>query len=630
MPWLRRAPANFRLLCKNLGDEQKSIGKRLRTLAAYALDDNELHLLFKAIFAEKKRIGGGAIDGLQAYRLGLISNGTTKLIAPCLAATAVRYGIDLTVIEGEFNQVFQDAFSPTSKIKSEKLDAILVALDYRGVPGLGIGFTNNEGEAVSEALAYIESICQALRQGISATVIIQNIPCPPMPFFGGLDARLAGSQRRRIDLFNNELGALLGKFPGILFDVDGLARTVGYENWFTAKQWHMAKLPFSQAYTPIYADHFMRLIGAVRGASRKCLVLDLDNTLWGGVIGDDGLAGITLGQGDPTGEAYLAIQQVAKLLRERGILLAVCSKNDDSIARSVFREHPDMLLREEEISVFQANWKDKASNLEAIASTLNISTNTLVFLDDNPAEREQVRQTLPEVAVPELPDDPSAFPWLLLAAGYFESASFTDGDRLRANQYLANAERAELAQSSRDINEYLLSLQMEVCFSPFDAAGRSRIAQLTSRSNQFNLTTRRYDEAAIALWEQNANAFTLQVRLTDRFGDNGMISVVICKLNDDVWDIDTWLMSCRVLNRRVEEAVLDTIVANARVRGASRLLGHYIPTDRNSLVKDHYRKLGFTLQSSSYEQEMWVLELAGYIPKKPPMQCLYSRNLIGY
>lgn len=629
MPWLRRPPANFRLLCKNLRGEQRSVSKHLRLLATYALDDNELHLLAKAISAEKQKSEDGRLEGLQPYRLGVISNGTTKLIAPCLAATALRYGIDLTVIEGEFNQVFQEVLSPTSIIRSEKPDAILVALDYRGVPGLDIGFTSNEGKAVSEALAYIDSICRALRQDVSATVIIQNIPYPPMPFFGGLDARLPGSQRRRIDLFNSGLGALLGEVPGILFDVDGLARAVGYENWFSAKQWHMAKLPFSQAYTPIYTDHLMRLIGASRGASRKCLVLDLDNTLWGGVVGDDGLAGITLGQGDPTGEAYLAIQRVSKLLRERGILLAVCSKNDDSIARSVFREHPDMLLREEDISVFQANWKDKASNLEAIASALNISTNTLVFLDDNPAEREQVRQALPEVAVPELPDDPSSYPWLLLAAGYFESASFTDDDRQRANQYLANAERAELAKSSRDINEYLLSLQMEVGFSPFDAAGRSRIAQLTSRSNQFNLTTRRYDEAAIAQWEENTSAFTLQVRLADRFSDNGMISVVICKLIGDAWDIDTWLMSCRVLNRRVEEAVLDTIVANARARGANKLLGQYIPTDRNDLVKDHYHKLGFSLLSSDNNQETWELNLATYIPKKPPMHCQYSKNLLG-
>jgi len=630
MSWLSRPPADFHSLCKKSISNGQNPGKFLRTIAAYALGDNELHLLTKAILAEKKRSGKNEIEGLQPYRLGVISNGTTKLVAPCLVATAVRYGLDLSLIEGEFNQVFHEAISSASRIKSEKPDAVLIALDYRGIPGLDIGFADDESKAVSEALAYIEMICRAIRQDTNATVIIQNIPCPPMPIFGGLDARLAGSQRRRIDLFNSGLSTLLGELPGILFDVDGLARNVGYENWFMPKQWHIAKLPFSQAYTPIYADHCMRLVGAVRGVSRKCLVLDLDNTLWGGVIGDDGLAGITLGQGDPVGEAYLAIQQVAKLLRERGILLAVCSKNDDNIARSVFREHPDMLLREEDISVFQANWKDKASNLEAIASALNIATNALVFLDDNPAEREQVRQALPEVAVPELPDDPSSYPSILLAAGYFESVSFTDDDRRRANQYLANAERAELAQSSRDINDYLMSLEMVISFAPFDSTGRSRIAQLTNRSNQFNLTTRRYDEAAIAKWGQDANAFTLQVRLADRFGDNGMISVVICTASGQSWIIDTWLMSCRVLNRRVEEAVLDTLVANAHSRGISRLVGHFIPTDRNGLVKEHYQRLGFMPLGSDHSTEAWALEVDGYVPKKPPMQCVYSSNCLGY
>jgi FkbH-like protein len=630
MPWLRRPPSGFRDLCKKFRSDGENPGWYLRSLSDYALDDNELHLLAKVVSGEKNRTGNREVDGLQKYRLGVISNGTTKLITPCLVATAIRYGIDLTVIDGEFNQVVQEALSPTSKINVEKPDAVLIALDYRGIPGLDIGFANDESKAVNEALAFIEMICRGVSQAINSTIIVQNIPCPPMPLFGGLDARLSGSQRRRIDQFNEGLSTFLGEVSGILFDVDGLARNVGYENWFKPQQWHIAKLAFSQIFSPIYADHCMRLIGSVRGVSRKCLVLDLDNTLWGGVVGDDGLAGITIGQGNPVGEAYLAIQQVAKHLRERGIMLAVCSKNDDSIARAVFREHPDMLLREEDISVFQANWKDKASNLEAIAATLNIATNAIVFLDDNPAEREQVRQALPEVAVPELPDDPASYPFLLLAAGYFESVSFTDDDRRRANQYLANAERAELAQSSRDINDYLSSLKMEASFSPFDTTGRSRIAQLVSRSNQFNLTTHRYDETAIAKWEQNTDAFTLQVRLADRFGDNGMVSIVICVRSGEYWIIDTWLMSCRVLNRRVEEAVLDTLVANAKSRGICQIIGHYIPTGRNGLVKDHYFKLGFVPTKSDNSMEAWVLDLASYVPKKPPMQCVFSDKLVGY
>ena len=620
LPWLRPSPINFRENCREFDLAGQANGRLLREISNYALDGNNLHRLAKSVVLAKERSGTNAIEHLQPFRLGLLSNGTTKLIVPCLIATALRYSIDLTVVEGEFNQVMQEAITPLSTIKRTRPDAILLALDYRGIPGLNAGFAEEEGKAVNEALAYVQTICDGLRQETDATVIVQNIPCPHLAMFGSLDARLAGSHRRRVARFNEALNGLLSEFSGILFDVDGLASTVGYENWFIPQQWHLAKLPFSQIYGPIYADYCMRLIGALRGASRKCLVLDLDNTIWGGVVGDDGLGGITLGQGSPEGEAYLTVQQVAKNLRDRGIVLAVCSKNDDSVARAVFREHPDMLLREEDISVFQANWKDKASNLEAIASTLNIGLNAIVFLDDNPAERDQVRQALPEVAVPELPEDPSAYPSYLLAAGFFESVSFTDDDRRRASQYHANAERAELAQSFRDINEYLASLEMTIKFSPFDANGRARIAQLTNKSNQFNLTTRRYDETAITSWEQNRDAFTLQVRLADRFGDNGIISVVICIKNNDDWIVDTWLMSCRVLNRRVEEAVLDVLVENARFAGIRRLIGHYIPTDRNGLVKDHYFKLGFKPLESASNTEMWALEIVSHIRKEPPMR----------
>jgi FkbH-like protein len=296
--------------------------------------------------------------------------------------------------------------------------------------------------------------------------------------------------------------------------------------------------------------------------ARKCLVLDLDNTLWGGVVGDDGMHGLVLGQGDAVGEAFLAVQRAAGWLHSRGVLLAVCSKNDDAVARAAFRDHPDMLLRLEDIAVFQANWHDKATNLRAIATALSIGPAALVLLDDNPAERALVRSELPEVAVPELPADPAGYPAVLLAAGYFEALGFTTEDRARAGHYRADAQRAALATSCVDMDAYLQSLEMTIHFAPFDVVGRARIAQLTNRSNQFNLTTRRRDEAALSALESRADAFTLQIRLADRFGDNGMIGVVICTAAGTDWVIDTWLMSCRVLNRRVEEAVLDVLATS--------------------------------------------------------------------
>jgi len=343
-------------------------------------------------------------------------------------------------------------------------------------------------------------------------------------------------------------------------------------------------------------------------------------TVWGGVIGDDGLGGILLGQGSAVGEAHLAVQRAALQLRERGIVLAVSSKNDDAVARGPFREHPEMLLKEEHIAVFQANWLDKASNLRAIAQTLNIGVDALVLLDDNPAERAQVRQELPEVGVPELPEDPAYFTRNLLAAGYFESTGFTAEDRERAEQYRSNAMRAALEGSTSNVAEYLDSLAMVATFSRFDAVGRARITQLINKTNQFNLTTRRYTEAQVQAVEDDAAGLGLQIRLADRFGDNGMISVIVCRAEGDDWFIDTWLMSCRVLNRKVEQATLNELCAQARQRGLRRLVGEYIASGRNGMVAEHYARLGFTPLERGEASSRWVLELAGHAPAPVPMQ----------
>jgi len=348
-------------------------------------------------------------------------------------------------------------------------------------------------------------------------------------------------------------------------------------------------------------------------------VLDLDNTLWGGVIGDDGLSGIRLGQGSGEGEAFLSIQRTALALRERGVVLTVCSKNEDAIARQVFREHPEMLLREDHISVFQANWTDKATNIRAIAETLSLGLDAFVFVDDNPFERNQVRQALPQVAVPELPVDPALVPRALLAAGYFESVSFSEEDQKRADYYHENAQRVAVQQQAGDLESYLESLGTQVTFAPFDRVGRSRIAQLINKSNQFNLTTRRRTEAQVDALAADPDYFTLAVRLSDKFGDAGMISVVICEVRAEQWEIDTWLMSCRVLGRRVEEAVLQEIVRRARAAGARRLQGCYLPTDRNMMVRDLLPRLGFAASDQQGEASSFVLELEGFEPVELPL-----------
>jgi FkbH-like protein len=324
------------------------------------------------------------------------------------------------------------------------------------------------------------------------------------------------------------------------------------------------------------------------------------------------------------GEAFRAVQRLALDLRGRGIVLAVSSKNDDAVARRAFRDHPEMLLRENHLAVFQANWNDKATNIKAIAEELSLGLESFVFLDDNPVERGVVRRLLPEVAVPELPDDPAYYARTLAAAGYFESLAFSEEDRQRAEFYQRNAERVALKQSAGDLSAYYASLGMEIHFAPFDAMGRARIVQLINKSNQFNLTTRRYSEAEVATLEEDPEAFTLQVRLTDVFGDNGMISVVICRAaGARTWAIDTWLMSCRVLGRSVEQMVLRELVLAARRRSIERLVGRYIPSGRNAMVADHYATLGF-----SRDGEAWVLDVSSPEPA-PTMKIVRSPALDG-
>lgn len=622
LPWLPRPPQDFRSRCRSSGGDPAMVARQLRSLAAYALGDGEMLQLVRA--AAKARSADGRLAGLRPYTLALLSNGTTTLLAPALAATALRYGIDLRLIEGHFDQVVHIATAHHSPLQAAAPDGILVALDHRGIPGLEGGLVGDEDAAVTEAVGHAAAICRGLRQQMPATLYVQSIACPPCPMFGSLDPRVPGTQRRRIERFNNRLSELCDELSAVLFDIDGIVRTVGSENWFDERQWHVAKLPFSQDCVALYAEHLLRLVAASTGMARKCLVLDLDHTLWGGVVGDDGMEGLVLGQGDAVGEAFAAVQRAARWLHSRGVLLAVCSKNDEDVARAAFRDHPDMLLRLEDIAVFQANWNDKATNLRAIADSLSIGTDSLVFFDDNPAERALVRAELPDVAVPELPDDPADYPAILLAAGYFETLGFTAEDRERAGQYRANAERAELASSCVDMDAYLRSLDMTIRFAPFDAIGRPRIAQLTNRSNQFNLTTRRYDEAAIAALESRGDAFTLQVRLSDRFGDNGMIGVVVCILEGTDWVIDTWLMSCRVLNRRVEEAVLDVLATSGRDRGVAGLVGLYVPTDRNGMVRDHYSRLGFQSAGTERGANRWHLDLEDYVPRIPPMRVVVA------
>jgi FkbH-like protein len=611
LAWLPPAPEGFRKLCDALLKGEGVTGQSIRTMASHALGERQLTKL-SGVIAELSRRGVD-LAPLTPFKLGVVGNGTLDLLVPTLCASAARHGILLECVQAGFGQTIQEALNPDSAINRARPDAVLLCIDYRALPGL----TGPDG--ARDAVTFVNTLREGFRRNAGAASIVQSFAPPAEPLFGSLDRAIRQSARGALDIVNREVAADVVSTGDILLDIAALAELVGLANWHSPEQWNLAKLPFSATYVPLYADHVGRVLGALRGKSRRCLILDLDNTVWGGVIGDDGLDGIKLAQGDAVGEAFLDVQRMALQLRARGIVLAVSSKNTDEIARGPFQRHPEMLLRESHIAVFQGNWNDKATNIRAIADALSLGLESMVFVDDNPVERGLVRQILPQVAIPELGDDPALYARRVLAAGYFEAAAFSEDDRARADFYQDNAKRVALQAQAGDLEGYLASLKMEIVFSPFDATGRARISQLVNKCNQFNLTTRRYGELDIAALEQDPAVFTLQVRLIDAFGDNGMISVIICRPCDPVsWEIDTWLMSCRVLGRNVEHMVLRETLSAARARGIGRLIGIYRPTDRNAMVRDHYQKLGFTPLAERPDGETsWVLATDAEIEPAP-------------
>jgi FkbH-like protein len=620
LQWLPRPPREFRERLKALEIGPCNLGRELQSLALHALDVNQLTKLAKTI--SKARADGRSLDPLIPFRLAVLSNSTIDMIVPALVASAARHGVALEVVQPSYDQVAQEALTPDSKVNSSKPDAVLLALDYRALPlKLSLADAAASSATVRAVIQYLQMLRNGIKTNSNAVCIFQTFAPPVETLFGSLDRALPGTLRNLIDNINRELAEYVLGSGDALLDVAGLAETVGLAGWHNTQLWNMAKFSFSDELIPLYADHVARTIAAIRGRSRKVLILDLDNTVWGGVIGDDGLEGIKVAQGDATGEAHLAVQRLALDLRRRGIVLAVSSKNTDEVARAPFTQHPEMLLKLDHIAVFQANWNDKATNIQAIAEELSLGLDAMVFLDDNPVERGLVRQLLPQVAVPELPEEAAYYARTLTAGGYFEAVAFAAEDLKRADFYQDNAKRAELQKQVGDVDAYLASLDMTITFQPFDATGRARIVQLINKSNQYNLTTRRYTDPEVAAAESDPEVFTLQVRLADIFGDNGMISVVICRPSEaGVWDVDTWLMSCRVLGRKAEHMVLREILEHARAAGVHKLTGTYRPTDRNQLVHDHYARLGF---KKTGEEDSgltrWELSVNDTAPPSAPM-----------
>jgi len=468
----------------------------------------------------------------------------------------------------------------------------------------------------AEARRVVNSLLDLARkveEKTRAEIITTNFRLPPLHDLGAYRSRTLGSDWSFRKWVNLELGLAAPSYLHIC-DWEFLASRLGGLAARDERAWFETKQPCSPALLVELAREAAHLILSLKRAPKKVLVLDLDNTLWGGVVADDGLEGIDLGDTSPRGEAFKAFQKYIVSLKQRGVLLAVCSKNDFARAAEPFAKHPDMVLRMEDIVCFKANWEPKSENIRAMAPLLNLGLDSFVFVDDNPAEIDIVRQFVPEVTTILLGPDPSDYVAQLADCRLFEPRSITHEDAGRTSQYRSDAQRKTLEASVTDMASYLESLQMEAVISEFTPVDVPRLSQLINKSNQFNLTTRRRSEAEVIAVMHDPECVGYSMRLKDRFGDHGLISVVIGKKSGETMQLDTWLMSCRVLKRQVEEEVLNEIARLARARDCSRLEGVFLPTPKNEMVRDFYGRMGFTLTSESETRREFELRLAHFQP----------------
>jgi FkbH-like protein len=615
--WLAEAE-NFRAALKALPADPALAWAGAKTLANMRLDAVRTNQLDEIL----RRALGDVVPklGTKPVRLAILGSCTTAHLLPAIRVAGLRRDIFVTIYEAEYGQYWQELEDTESGLHAFKPNVVLFALDAHHLAA-GVNGTMDEAAASAmeqEILGRI-SACWRLAKQHFDCVVIQQIPVPlHIGLMGNNEHRLPGSKAAFIARLNAALRPLADAGGVEVLAIDDAVARDGLAAWHDSAMWHRAKQEISPKAAPMYGELLGRILGALQGKSYKCLVLDLDNTLWGGVVGDDGLAGLVLGQGSALGEAFAAFQDYARALSRRGVILAVCSKNDEANALEPFEKHPEMVLRRGDIACFVANWSNKADNLRSIAQQLNIGLDALVFVDDNPFERNLVRAELPMAAVPEVGDDPVSYAQTLADAGYFESTVISAEDRERSAQYQSNRLRESLKETATDLPSYLRGLEMVLLWRRFDAVGLTRIVQLINKTNQFNLRTQRYGEAEVRAVIDDPNAFGLQLRLTDRFGDNGIIAIVIGKLQagGDLL-IDTWLMSCRVLGRQVEQATLNLVAQEALRLGAKRLVGEYLPTAKNAMVRDHYERLGFTVVSREADgSSRSVLELDGFVPEQ--------------
>ena len=551
-------------------------------------------------------------------RIAILGGSTTSFIRSMLEIFLLEEGIKPEFYESEYNMFYEDSVFSNPELDAFKPEIIIIFTSSANI--ISRPLLSDTPEEISSKLnseyTRFLTVWESLAEKHNAVIIQNNFELPFTQPEGSIV--LPQSSGRFIARLNEKFAEYADSHKGFyVHDLNRAAANAGLSRWHNRAEYYAYKFPADYELMPDIAWSLKRLICAVLGRVKKCLVLDLDNTIWGGVIGDDGVNGLTLGRETPEGEAYTEFQEYVKALKDRGVILAVCSKNDDDVARSGFT-HPDSVLSAEDFVAFYANWDAKDVNIRRIAQEINIGLDSLVFIDDNPAERAIVRENVPEVSVPEVdPSDVASYIRVIEGNGYFDTAAISEDDLKRTKTYQQNKQRVILESSSGSYEDFLESLEMEAEIAPFREIYFDRIAQLTNKSNQFNLTTKRYTLADIKAISQDYSYITLYCRLKDRFGDNGVISLLIGEIRGEELHVILWLMSCRVLKRGVEDLMLDCLVKEAVKSGCTKIIGYYYPTAKNGMVKEHYKRFGFALVNEDEKGNTeWELLTKDYSPAK--------------
>jgi FkbH-like protein len=569
-------------------------------------------------FLQLKKNLKNSFSGLKLIKVAVLGDTATQFVIQALRGAGFDYGFDLQIWEADFNQVERQVFDPASELYEFNPEIVIVFQSSHKLLGK---YNKQKPEQynsfASAQLQGVNNIVSNLNENLKAKIIYFNYSEINDTVFGNYANKYEPSFLFQLRKLNYELMLFAEKQPNFyLLDISSIQNQTGKNNFFQPSIYINTEMVLSLDVLPWIATHTLDLVAAMYGKFKKCLILDLDNTMWGGVIGDDGLENIQLGSLG-IGKAFTEFQYWIKKLKNRGIILAVCSKNTESIAKEPFEKHPDMVLRLEDIAVFIANWENKPDNIRQIQHILNIGFDSMVFLDDNPFERNIVRENIPDITVPELPEDPADYLEYLYTLNLFETVSISNEDAERTKLYQVEAERSVLQKNFTNEDDFLKSLDMQSLVAPFNKFNTPRVAQLSQRSNQFNLRTVRYTEADIESMSVSNDFFTFVFGLEDKFGDNGLICVIILKKEDkETLFIDTWFMSCRVLKRGMENFTLNTIINFAKENGYTYLKGEYLQTAKNEMVKDHYQRLGFEkrdehyfLNAATYENKKCFIEL---------------------